>query len=266
MIPNSINNKLLRQIRRRELEKKINAGKILPSDTELGYIYVFNLPSCPGYFKIGMTKQVPRDRVSQQEYACKLPYNLVEDPQDKPFRGYSAVEKLIMAELHNLRRKFFCGNCKTHKQMAREHGEWYEISEEKALEVVERWRKWMVKGKPFDNNGVLTPFWVRKYEGAIQDTANVRWEEWLCPPIPLPPYHHYLSFVITGGKVLSAALCAFMVNPREQGKRDSRFGALYNKGTPTDWLKFLGLCSLLWVWMGKLGILIGVIAVVLFHI
>ncbi|KAL9120130.1 MAG: hypothetical protein Q9187_003312 [Circinaria calcarea] len=200
MQPNSINNELFRQIRRRELEKKVDAGNILPSNTDLGYIYIFTLPSCPRFIKIGMTIQVPKDRVSQQKYHCKQPYNIVEDPHDKPFRGYGAVEKLIKVELHNLRRKFVCGKCKTtNKQVAREHGEWFEISEEKALEVVERWRQWMVKGKPFDSNGVLTPFWVRRYEEAIQDPTNVRWEEWLCPPIPLPQYHHYLSLVINGG-------------------------------------------------------------------
>lgn len=253
---NSINNDLFRQIRRRNRQKKINAGKAVPSDTTLGYIYIFTLPSCPGFVKIGKTKIAPQDRVSQQRNACRLPYGLIEDSNDKPFREYGAVERLVMAELYNCRRKFECSKCRN------VHGEWYEVSKEKALEVVERWRRWMVLGEPYANNGLLNPFWVRKYDESITSPANVRWKEWLCPPAPLPPYRCYLSLAIKGGTALLSAFYAFMMHRREQGRRDSRCEMICHRGTPMHWLAFWGLCSILWAYLGKVGITIGAVAAV----
>ena len=257
---NTINNELLRKIRCREREKKFNAGKAVHSDTTPGYIYIFTLPSRPGYVKIGKTEIALQNRVSQQKTCCKLSYSLIQDANDKPFRWYGIVEQLVMAELHNCRRRLSCSKRK------KGHDEWYEISEEKALEVVERWRRWMVQGEPYDSNGLLTPFWVQKHEDAIRDPANIRWEEWLCPPAPLPPYRYYLSLIIKGGMTFLDALCAFMMHRREQGKRDSRCETICNRGTPMHWLAFLGLGAVLWACLGKVGLATGVVAVVCLYI
>ena len=251
-LPNTINNDLFRKIRRQELENKITAGKAVPkarkavpkarkagpSDTTPAYIYIFTLPSHPGYVKIGKTTAAPQDRVSHQSNGCKLPYTLVEDPYDRPFRGYSAVEQLVMTELCNRRRQFSCSKCK------QRHGEWYKISEEKALEVVERWRQWMVS-EPYDARGVLTPFWVRKYEEAIQDLTNVQWEDWLCPPSPLDRFRYYLSLVIKGGRMCYNVLYMFAFERREEGQRWSRWEHLCNGGSSAFWLVFAAFWYLL---------------------
>ena len=43
-----------------------------------------------------------------------------------------------------------------------EHGEWFEITEEKALEVVNKWRDWVIKNEPYRPDGSLRTRWEWK--------------------------------------------------------------------------------------------------------
>jgi hypothetical protein len=43
-----------------------------------------------------------------------------------------------------------------------EHGEWFEVSEEKALEVVNKWRDWVIKNEPYRPDGTLHARWMWK--------------------------------------------------------------------------------------------------------
>lgn len=41
-----------------------------------------------------------------------------------------------------------------------EHGEWFEISETKALEVVNKWRNWIIHQAPYREDATLFSRWV----------------------------------------------------------------------------------------------------------
>lgn len=88
------------------------------------------------------------------------------------------VEGLIQGELYNERRKYKCTKCrrahkldgampaKDKKGGSIEHGEWYEVSVERALEVVQRWRLWVVHNKPYNVDGTLWEAWIWKHHVA----------------------------------------------------------------------------------------------------
>lgn len=66
------------------------------------------------------------------------------------------------------------------KKTLREHKEWFEITEERALEVVEKWRSWIIKCHPYTRRGVLTPFWKWKYQQAMK-SGEIDWVKWRSP-------------------------------------------------------------------------------------
>jgi hypothetical protein len=146
------------------------------SSEDDGYIYIFRSrpDSFPGrnYVKIGMTKQMPEKRKKEWEGKCKFEFIHIEDGNDKRFFHYGKAEKIIHAELYNERRKFKCNKCHrchdlelgedTTRRTATEHGEWFEISEEKALEVVNKWRNWIILKKPYRYDGTLRAIWTWK--------------------------------------------------------------------------------------------------------
>jgi hypothetical protein len=154
------------------------AGKLprSPATEDDGYIYIFrSKPDAfpgPKYVKIGKTKQKPEERKDQWGKKCKFDFIHVEDENDKRFLHYHVVEKIIQAELYNERRKYKCNKCKNfhHLELGEgsilstptEHGEWFEVSEEKALEVVNKWRDWVIKNEPYRPDGTLHARWMWK--------------------------------------------------------------------------------------------------------
>ncbi|RDW64576.1 hypothetical protein BP6252_10227 [Coleophoma cylindrospora] len=133
-----------------------------PAEQRYGYIYMYEFENCNGFIKIGVTKREPSERKKEWLGKCKLLILPIEDPNDKPFFHYALVEKIIQIELWEQRRKYKCGKChKSHKDPPHSitnpdrrklekdvsHGEWYEISHETALEVVDKWRQWVAPDK-----------------------------------------------------------------------------------------------------------------------
>jgi len=204
---------MLRVIRRQQHEKKLRKSrtiqlastrvlipifrrhpypqKPLPKFNEdYGFIYIFKSPLYPGYVKIGKTKQEPKLRVSQWQDKCKFTCNHITDDKDKGFQNYGVVESIIAAELWNERRTFKCKACgKEHARQHAfqqgaskliEHGEWYEITEAHALQVVEKWRNWVVTQRPYSQDGVLYDFWKWKHDQAMKfgDEAATNWTRW----------------------------------------------------------------------------------------
>jgi hypothetical protein len=171
----------------RLLRKTVSPKPPLPTvDTSEGFIYIFKADIYPGYVKIGKTKQQPEQRITQWEKQCKFTCIHISDPNDKFFQHYGIVEELVQAELWNERRKFKCRECGTgHKlelgernDKGTEHGEWYEISETHALEVVEKWRQWIVHRQPYFLHGVLRDFWKWKHQQAMNE-KEVDWAKWV---------------------------------------------------------------------------------------
>jgi hypothetical protein len=186
---------ILRQKWKTSCTKRNSASPANPS----GYIYIFAWPDFHDYVKIGITKNRPKERIGQWAAKCKFTYKLVEDPENMSFKGSWIAERLIQGELHNERRKFTCPKCrKVHKlgggrspkskkstetaaekEDMIEHGEWYQISEERALEVVQRWRRWVVNNKPYKDNGTLRQAWLWKHDVTNRSKAsNIDWARW----------------------------------------------------------------------------------------
>lgn len=170
-----------------------------PTSEDDGYIYIFRSKAniFPGrrYVKIGRTKQIPEKRRRQWELKCKFEAIQVQDSKDKRFVHYRAVERIVHAELYNERRLYRCNECnKFHslelgegssRSTPTEHGEWFEISEEQALQVVNKWRDWVIDNEPYRPDGMLRSRWVWKcaansfwMKGTEEDWAAWRIFHW----------------------------------------------------------------------------------------
>jgi hypothetical protein len=174
------------QIAREKGAKKPRRKPKPKEPNKIGYIYVFTSSLHPKYVKIGMSAQGAEDRTEEWGTTCKhLNPKLVHDPIAVPFPHFSKVERLIHAELGNKRRRIPCGTCKKTKRSKadkdepREHIEWFEISVEMALEVVQRWRAWIIKHEPFRDDGSLKQIWEWKCRRE-RVSRRFDWGRWTC--------------------------------------------------------------------------------------
>jgi hypothetical protein len=182
-----------------------------PSD---GYIYMFTTDKYKGHVKIGSTKKMPEDRVEEWKYRCKTTGEYIPDPNIKPFRHYRIVENIVHAALYNERRKIACGECNRLHLFSPEgdmkmHGEWFEVPEDRALKIIEKWRSWVVKHEPYTPQGVLRDFWIFKYEAAMK--SEVAWENWdVADWWSFRDYvlHHFTTSLKTVAPILFAAMFA----------------------------------------------------------
>jgi len=120
-------------------------------DSDRGRIYVLHNADHPGLYKIGRTFRPIKERRREIEHCVEYKLVAINDDNHIEIPNYQRVEKLIHAELWNFERDFAC---KSHEK-PKNHGEWFEISEEKALEVVGRWKKW-ISTDPY-SDGRLRP-------------------------------------------------------------------------------------------------------------
>ena len=143
-----------------------------------GYIYMFTLKEYPGYVKIGVTDSHPDRRRDEWGAKCKIKCVYTKDPNNKRFSNNRIVERLIHAELYNKRRDFRCKECNVrhslHPDLAtKRHVEWFQISEDEAREVVEKWRSWVITHQPFTPLGTLRDFWRFRLEAVNNGPAAV---------------------------------------------------------------------------------------------
>ncbi|KFY36894.1 hypothetical protein V494_04948 [Pseudogymnoascus sp. VKM F-4513 (FW-928)] len=151
-------------------------------DKKRGSVYMFKLNSSEGHVKIGMSNQEYGLRVKQWVKQCKLPFEPISDPSDKEFLHYSAVEKLVHAELSNSRKKYGCEFCKRGvssptKNAKMNHGEWFNVTEPVALEAIERWRGWFVRQQPYGKDGTLRGIWIWKH-GKLSEADTYDLKTW----------------------------------------------------------------------------------------
>ena len=126
-----------------------------------GRIYILRIVGRPGYVKIGRTTKPLSQRKGQIRACTGGEVEAPNDDDHEVLSNHTLVESLIHKELQNYRRYFSC-DCKSKTKVCHDvkdtltkHGEWFEIAEEKAFEVIRRWRKWMSTA-PYCN-GVLRP-------------------------------------------------------------------------------------------------------------
>ena len=123
----------------KDLETSKNPGR--------GYVYALSMKQYPGYVKIGRTGVSIEERRKAVESCAGCTLHVFNQNDFYPVPNYERVESLIHEELRNERRKFACPCRKkaTGSDLPM-HDEWFAISEAKAVEVVDRWRKWMHSG------------------------------------------------------------------------------------------------------------------------
>ncbi|GKT45371.1 uncharacterized protein ColSpa_05552 [Colletotrichum spaethianum] len=105
--------------------------------------------------KIGQTTRDREGRMKQHQAQCRH-LEMVGHPQavSDDFPLFSFAEKLIHKELHNYRYRWKC-------ICGRNHKEYFQVSEDIAVEVFERWRDFCKK-TPWDSNGNLLPEWRQR--------------------------------------------------------------------------------------------------------
>lgn len=57
------------------------------------------------------------------------------------------------------------------------HEEWFEVTEKHALEVVERWRGWLIQQQPYWMDGKLRGIWIWKRNKLLK-ANTVDFKEW----------------------------------------------------------------------------------------
>lgn len=116
-------------------------------DTGQGYVYALSMEQYPGYIKIGRTGKSIDQRRKAVERCVGSALRVFNQNDFYPVPNYQRVENLIHEELRYERRKFACP-CRKKATGIEDpmHDEWFAISEARAVEVVDRWRKWMRSG------------------------------------------------------------------------------------------------------------------------
>ncbi|GKT61562.1 hypothetical protein ColTof4_02802 [Colletotrichum tofieldiae] len=172
-----------------DIAKLIKDGPKTVKEREPGSIYLYKVkPRGSGLrlLKIGRTQNHPKDRGKKISRVCG---HLEVDEHAKavarsiPFHGFA--EKLILLELKNYQHKWLC-DCNTR------HNEYFQVGEDIAVEVFERWRDFCEK-KPWDPSGKILPAWDQRlktrsgFDDPAQDFDHRKFaRRWTAFTAPMP--------------------------------------------------------------------------------
>jgi len=169
------------------INPKSEKDKPAPKKRDRGWIYVYTYGVESGtgstqtyrYFKVGTSENDPTARVDVQK-DCGLNIVYIDDKKQRSLKFAGFVEDLVQCELREYRRKF---RCKKHRfnGIPTNHGEWYEIEEQRLLDVIEKWRSWITKNDPYTSNATLRPRWAWKLTILDQDRDGVGLDHVLQP-------------------------------------------------------------------------------------
>ena len=158
-------------------------------DFETGSVYVFNRASSPGHVKIGWTAVSVEARLEGWSKCGYIPNRLfsvhnVPNAQ----RAEILTHHELIKEWRRERR------CKAeHCQVS--HQEWFEFSQDRAIQVLDNWANFFKKANPYERNGSLKTEWkgvvgmlvangeivtstklLEHYEASIEEKAAVKKE------------------------------------------------------------------------------------------
>jgi hypothetical protein len=126
-------------------------------DFKTGSVYIYSRESSPGYVKIGWTSKSVDDRLAEWSECGYTPIEL--------FRATGVlyaqrVETLTHYELiKEWRRERPCNGCWMRKQKQVRHQEWFEVSQERAVQVLRMWAEFFKKADPYELSGSLKSEW-----------------------------------------------------------------------------------------------------------
>lgn len=154
----------LREPGRRDTVSHKMLESLWKRDKEMGSLYIFERSSSPGYVKIGWTAHSVHGRLADWA-KCGYKPRLLFRVDDVPHA--QRVETLTHFELIKEWRKE--RPCKAAKCRGVRHQEWFEISGEKAEEVLRLWAKFMKRADPYGSDLLLKPEWQQYVKQAVDD-------------------------------------------------------------------------------------------------
>ncbi|KAL7910092.1 hypothetical protein GGI35DRAFT_447833 [Trichoderma velutinum] len=123
------NNFKIHHVVRNPLDAKVMSG---------GILYVLKHTEVPGIFKIGFSSTSADLRLKQSRNCYKRETSIIHETQGGKFFGARQAERVAHAILRHKRILFFrCPQCKGY------HKEWFLVSRQEALEVVELAERWL---------------------------------------------------------------------------------------------------------------------------
>ncbi|KAK7937423.1 uncharacterized protein PG986_014291 [Apiospora aurea] len=142
---------------------------------ETDSVYMFDRPSSPGCVKFGWTARSVEARLSDWS-KCGYAPNLLLRVDNVPWaqRAEALTHHELAKEWRTERqcRGPYCGR--------KSHQEWFEVSKEKAQQVVDGWASVLKEGAPYGQQGTLKPQWRQYVKQAVIDgnqvTAQNLWE------------------------------------------------------------------------------------------
>ena len=143
--------------------------KIEKDTSDRGRIYILRRIQEPRFLKIGRTTKDIKDRQKAIE-PCVGKTEVIYGKDLVQVSNHTRLERLIHTELWRRERKFQCFNC---SQKHQSHREWFEgISDEEAIEVVNRWRNWMLS-EPY-RSGKLRFLWQLRIRAYTENDVAMR--------------------------------------------------------------------------------------------
>ena len=122
-----------------------------------GTLYMVERREDPGFFKIGITKQVADLRFAFFQSSCG--FEAMPVRQIRRVACVGRVERLVQAELSQYRRESTtCGNRRECRTL---HSEWFEGDTDPAIRVMEKWARWTTDADPYEVSGQLKTFGVK---------------------------------------------------------------------------------------------------------
>jgi len=136
-------------------------------DFETGWLYIFDRDSSPGHVKIGWTARSVENRLESWSMCGYTPNLLfVEDDVPHAQRAETLAQYEMIKEWRRERQ------CKA-KHCGKSHQEWFEVSRERAKEVLGDWAKFMKIAEPYHWDGLLKEYWTNFVIRTEQDGGAV---------------------------------------------------------------------------------------------
>ncbi|KAJ4373077.1 hypothetical protein N0V83_003368 [Neocucurbitaria cava] len=152
-------------------------------DDETGWVYIYNRASTPGYVKIGWTARSVEARLIDWSKCGYTPNELFRaGGVPNAHRAETLTHYELMKEWRRERR------CRVHTGIS--HQEWFEVSQERAIQVLGDWAEFFRKAKPYGEDGWLKGGWrsvvddmVKKGEDVTSKKLLERYEESVKPTV-----------------------------------------------------------------------------------
>lgn len=158
---------------------------IMGNKTSGGYVYILRapkyfqnrVPPLPPLVKIGRSKDI-KARMAQLRRQCNIPdLSEVKNREQEKIDDFVKVEGIVHAALQNFQRDPECNVCKSkEKGLDTLHKEWFNVSEDVALQTVQLWSKF-ARHQPWDEDGRLKDYWKLRLKGMRATDVEEEWDD-----------------------------------------------------------------------------------------